>query len=182
LETLSKSTGVPVDLLDDAVALDLKSVRGFFETRVMGQSEAVDAIVDVVSLVKAGLTDPGKPFGVLFFVGPTGVGKTELARALAEYLFGDPKRMVRLDMGEFATYDAYERPIGRGERPGLLTSAVRERPFSVLLFDEVEKAHTNVFDLCLQLFDAGRLTDSQGRTADFRRAIVVLTSNVGSRG
>ena len=181
LETLSKSTGVPVDLLDDGIALDLKSVRAFFEQRVMGQTEAVDAVLDVVSLVKAGLTDPQKPFAVLFFVGPTGVGKTELARALAEYLFGDPKRMTRFDMSEFASYDAFERLIGRAHTPGLLTSAVRERPFSVLLLDEIEKAHGNVFDLCLQLFDAGRLTDAAGRTADFRRTIIILTSNVGSR-
>src|SRR5207302_2526740 len=115
------------------------------------------------------------------FVGPTGVGKTELARALAELLFGDPARMARLDMSEYATYEAYERLIGQGANPGLLTSTVRERPFTVLLLDEIEKAHLNVFDLCLQIFDAGRLTDAQGRTADFRRTIIVLTSNVGGR-
>lgn len=181
LRTLSASTGVPVDLLDDEVSLDIAGVRGFFEARVMGQGDAVDAVTDVVTLVKAGLTDPSKPFGVFLFVGPTGVGKTELARALAEYLFGDAKRLIRFDMSEFASYDAYERLIGRGSQPGLLTGAVRERPFSVVLLDEIEKAHANVFDLCLQLFDAGRLTDSMGRTADFRRTIVILTSNVGSR-
>ena len=181
LKTLSASTGVPVDLLDDEVSLDVAGVRGFFEARVMGQPEAIDSVTDVVTLVKAGLTDPGKPFGVFLFVGPTGVGKTELARALAEYLFGEAKRLIRFDMSEFATYDAYERLIGRGMQPGLLTAAVRERPFSVVLLDEIEKAHANVFDLCLQLFDAGRLTDSLGRTADFRRTIVIMTSNVGSR-
>src|SRR5581483_728965 len=133
-----------------------------------------------VTLVKAGLTDPAKPFGVLFFVVATGVGKTELARALADLLFGDARRLFRLDMSEFATYDAYERLIGWGGKSGLLTAAVRERPFSVLLFDEIEKAHPNVFDLCLQIFDAGRLTDKQGRTADFRRSIIILTSNIGS--
>ena len=181
LNTISTSTGIPVDFLDDAVPLDRSRVRAHFETRVMGQPEAVDAVVDLVTLVKAGLNDPNKPFGVLLFVGPTGVGKTELARALAEFLFGDPARMVRLDMSEYATYEAYERLIGQGASPGLLTSTVRERPFMVLLFDEIEKAHLNVFDLCLQIFDAGRLTDNQGRTADFRRSIIVLTSNVGSR-
>jgi ATP-dependent Clp protease ATP-binding subunit ClpC len=181
LTTISTSTGVPVDFLDDGVPLDRAKVRSFFETRVMGQPEAMDAVVDLVTLIKAGLTDPNKPFGVLLFVGPTGVGKTELARALAELLFGDAGRMTRLDMSEYATYEAFERLIGVGPVPGLLTAAVRERPFSVLLFDEIEKAHFNVFDLCLQIFDAGRLTDSQGRTADFRRSIIVLTSNVGSR-
>lgn len=183
LATISTSTGIPVNFLDDSVALDRERVRGFFETRVMGQPEAVDAVVDLVTLIKAGLTDPGKPYGVLLFVGPTGVGKTELARALAEHLFGDPGRLIRLDMSEFATFEAFERLIGQGYRaaePGLLTSAVRERPFSVLLFDEVEKAHPNIYNLCLQIFDAGRLTDTQGRTADFRRTIIILTSNVGS--
>ncbi len=183
LGTISASTGIPVSFLDDSEALDRARVRAFFEARVMGQVEAVDAVVDLVTLVKAGLTDPGKPFGVLLFVGPTGVGKTELARALAELLFGDPARLVRLDMSEFATYEAFERLIGPGARssePGLLTAAVRERPFAVLLFDEIEKAHPNIYNLCLQIFDAGRLTDTQGRTTDFRRTIVILTSNVGS--
>jgi ATP-dependent Clp protease ATP-binding subunit ClpC len=181
LTTISTSTGIPVDYLDDNVPMDRAKVRAFFEARVMGQPEAVDAVVDLVTLVKAGLTDPNKPFGVLLFVGPTGVGKTELARVLAELLFGDPARMVRLDMSEYATYEAYERLIGKGPTPGLLTATVRERPFSVLLFDEIEKSHYNVSDLCLQIFDAGRLTDGQGRTADFRRTIIILTSNIGSR-
>jgi ATP-dependent Clp protease ATP-binding subunit ClpC len=180
LATMSTSTGIPVDFLDDAVPLDRGEARTFFETRVMGQPEAVDAVVDLVTLIKAGLTDPNKPFGVLLFVGPTGVGKTELARALAELLFGDPGRMIRLDMSEYATYDAYERLIGRGTLPGTLTSAVRDRPFSVVLLDEIEKAHFNIYDLCLQIFDAGRLTDVQGRIADFRRTIIIVTSNIGS--
>ncbi|HJT76477.1 MAG TPA: AAA family ATPase, partial [Gemmataceae bacterium] len=180
LATMSSSTGIPVDFLDDAVSLDRPDIRAFFEARVMGQPEAVEAVVDLVTLIKAGLTDPNKPFGVLLFVGPTGVGKTELARALAELLFGDPGRMIRLDMSEYATYDAYERLIGRGTQPGTLTSLVRDRPFSVVLLDEIEKSHFNIFDLCLQVFDAGRLTDAQGRTADFRRTIIIMTSNAGA--
>lgn len=180
LQTLSSATGIPVDYLDDEMPLDRGKVRAFFEARVMGQPEAVDAVLERVALVKAGLTDPHKPFGVLFFIGPTGVGKTELARSLAELLFGDPNRLVRIDMSEFATHDAHERLLGWSTKPGVLTAAVRERPFSVLLFDEIEKAHSNVFDLCLQLFDAGRLSDMQGRVADFRRSLIILTSNLGS--
>ena len=180
LVTLSRSTGVPVDLLDDSTPLDLPALRGFFESRIIGQSDAVEAVVDLVTLVKAGVTDPGKPFGVMLFVGPTGVGKTELARVLAEYIFGDPNRLVRFDMSEFASPEGFTRLIGgRGEN-GLLTDAVRQRPFSVILLDEIEKSHLNVFDLCLQIFDAGRLTDGHGRLVDFRRSIVILTSNVGA--
>lgn len=182
LDTLSASTGIPADFLDDSIALNRQAVRQFFETRVMGQPEAVEAVVDLVTLVKAGLNDPHKPFGVFLFVGPTGVGKTELARALAEHLFGDVNRLVRLDMSEYATYEAYERLIGNSARneAGLLTATVRERPFAVILLDEIEKAHPNIYNLCLQVFDAGRLSDAQGRTVDFRRTIVIMTSNVGS--
>jgi ATP-dependent Clp protease ATP-binding subunit ClpC len=181
LETVSRTTGVPIHLLDDRLKLDRGQVRQFFDARVMGQPEAVDAVVDVVTLIKAGVTDPSKPMSVLLFVGPTGVGKTELARSLAEYLFGDAARLVRLDMSEYASLDGFERLIGAGNRTGVLTSAVREQPFTVLLLDEIEKSSLAVFDLCLAIFDAGRLTDGHGRTADFRRSIIILTSNVGSR-
>jgi ATP-dependent Clp protease ATP-binding subunit ClpC len=181
LQQLSSSTGIPATILDDSVPLDRGRTREFFEARVMGQTEAVGALIDLVTLIKAGLTDPDKPLGVLFFVGPTGVGKTELARALAELLFGDRERLIRIDMSEYATFDAFERLIGHGDRPGSLTEPVREHPFSVVLLDEIEKAHVNVFDLCLQMFDAGRLTDAKGRICDLRRTIIILTSNIGSR-
>jgi ATP-dependent Clp protease ATP-binding subunit ClpC len=180
LTVLSQSTGVPVRLLDDTSALDLAELRSFFERRIIGQKEAVDAVVDVVTMIKAGLTDPGRPFNVLLFVGPTGVGKTELARALAEYIFGDASRLLRFDMSEFAGAGGFTRLIGDRSENGLLTDAVRQRPFSVVLLDEIEKSHGNVFDLCLQIFDAGRLTDGCGRLVDFRRTVVILTSNVGA--
>ncbi|MBI5362479.1 MAG: AAA family ATPase [Planctomycetes bacterium] len=180
LDTVSKVTGIPVDFLDDAVPLDLERTRAFLESRVMGQKEAVDVVLDLLTLIKAGLQDPHKPMGVLLFVGPTGVGKTELARALAEHLFGDAGRLLRFDMSEYATPEAFERLTGGTSKVGLLTGAVREHPFSVVLLDEIEKSHLNVFDLCLQVFDAGRLTDGTGRTTSFRGTIVILTSNVGS--
>ncbi|MFN9785366.1 MAG: AAA family ATPase, partial [Planctomycetia bacterium] len=180
LQAVAASTGLPVDFLDDDRPLDLSSVRRFLESRVMGQPEAVDALLDLVALVKAGLCDPLRPLGVYLFVGPTGVGKTELARALAELIFGDPARMLRFDMSEYATWEALERLTGSGRAPGTLTSFVRERPFSVLLLDEIEKAHQSVFDACLQMFDAGRLTDAGGRTTNLRGTIIILTSNLGS--
>ncbi len=181
LQAIGNATGVSTDLLDDKVSLDFKKIRNFFESKVIGQPEAVNAAIDLVTLIKARLTDPDKPFGVNLFVGPTGVGKTELAKALAEYCFGDVNRLSRLDMSEFASYDSFERLNGSNGRPGMLTSIVRKQPFSIILLDEIEKANINVFDLCLQIFDAGRLTDGQGRTADFRRSIIIMTSNVGAK-
>jgi len=180
LESMSKSAGIPAGLLDDAVPLDQAEVRAFFEQRIIGQPEAVEAVVDLVTLIKAGLTDPQKPFGVMMFIGPTGVGKTELARSLAEYIFGNAARLKRFDMSEFASGDGFVRLIGGPNENGLLTDVVRQHPFSVVLLDEIEKSNVNVFDLCLQIFDAGRLTDGRGRTVDFRRTIVILTSNIGA--
>lgn len=178
---LERQTGISAALLDDAVALELASVRRFFEERVIGQPDAVDVVVDLITLIKAGLTNPDKPMSVLLFVGPTGVGKTELARTIAEYLFGSADRMVRIDMSEFQDPAAMERFVGsaHGETGGLLTEPVREQPFCVVLLDEVEKAHLGVHDLLLQVFDSGRLTDGRGRLTSFRRAVIVLTSNLG---
>lgn len=181
LRTLEEATGVPPDFLDDSIPLRVDLVRDFLEARVMGQPRAIDQVIDLVTLVKAGLDDPSKPSGVLLFVGPTGVGKTELSRALAELLFGDPQRLQRFDMSEYASYESYERLIGGAKNPGTLTEAVRREPFSVILLDEIEKAHVNVFDLCLQIFDAGRLTDSSGRAVSFRKSIVIMTSNLGAK-
>jgi len=186
LATLSRLTGVPLRLLDDGVPLDLEEVRRFFADRVLGQDEAVEAVVDLISLIKTGLTDPTRPLSVFFFVGPTGVGKTEMAKALAEFIFGSPDRLVRIDLGEFKEPDAHRRLVGDtmaiepAARSGLLTAPVRERPFSVVLLDEVEKAHRNVFDLLLPLMAEGRLVDEQGRVTDFRRTVVIMTSNLGS--
>jgi len=180
LDSLSKSSGIPADLLDDSIPLRQEELKAFFENKIIGQPEAIEAVVDLVTLIKSGLSDPQKPFAAFLFIGPTGVGKTELARTLAEFIFGDANRLKRFDMSEFASPDSYARLIGGKHENGLLTDAVRRHPFSVVLLDEIEKSNSNVFDLCLQLFDAGRLTDGRGRTVDFRRTIVILTSNIGA--
>jgi ATP-dependent Clp protease ATP-binding subunit ClpC len=177
-------TGLPTSLLSDEMPMELSDVREFFEARVLGQTEPVDAMVELVSVLKAGLNDPSKPLGTFFFVGPTGVGKTELAKALAEFLFGSRERLLRFDMGEHTTADAVQRLIGtswQSDGEGELTRRVREQPFCVVLLDEIEKAHPPVFDVLLSALGEGRLTDANGRTADFRNAIVVMTSNLGSR-
>lgn len=183
LVTLSQLTGLPLSILDDREGLDLKSLREFFLRKVMGQAEAVDCLVERVAMIKAGLTDPGRPQGVFLFAGPTGTGKTEIAKTLAEFLFGSENRMIRLDMSEFKTADALDRLIGNNDehaRSMALVDQIRKQPFSVVLLDEFEKANPNVWDLFLQVFDDGRLTDRKGNTADFRHCIIIMTSNLGA--
>ncbi|HYP52557.1 MAG TPA: AAA family ATPase, partial [Pyrinomonadaceae bacterium] len=155
--------------------------------RVIGQGEALTAVADAVRRARAGLQDPHRPVGSFIFLGPTGVGKTETARALAEFMFDDERAMIRLDMSEYMEKHAVARMIGAPpgyigyEEGGQLTEAVRRRPYSVVLFDEIEKAHPDVFNVLLQILDDGRLTDSKGRTVDFKNTILIMTSNLGSR-
>ena len=183
IATLSAATGLPLHVLDPRAPLRLDDVRAYFNSRVLGQPEAVECLVDRVALVKAGLTDPSRPLGVFLFVGPTGTGKTEIAKAFSEFLFGSADRLVRLDMSEYQTSESLERLLGDaagGEPAAPLISAVRKQPFTVLLLDEFEKAHANVWDVFLQVFDDGRLTDRNGRTVDLRHCVIILTSNLGS--
>ncbi|HVJ55720.1 MAG TPA: AAA family ATPase [Aliidongia sp.] len=180
--TLSQISGLPSVILDTSQRVDLAQVRDFFSRRVIGQDEAVKAMVDRIAMLKAGLTDPGRPIGVFLFAGPTGTGKTELAKTLADFLFGSAERMARLDMSEFQTIDATSKILGHRGDSGVesLIDRIRKQPFSVILLDEFEKAHPNCWDLFLQIFDDGRLTDANGKEADFRHCIIILTSNLGA--
>ena len=179
-------TGIPVDKLTQGETEKLLTLEAELGKRIIGQKDAVAAVSEAVRRTRAGISDPDRPTGSFLFLGPTGVGKTELAKALADYLFDNEKSMVRIDMSEYGEKFSVSRLIGAPpgyvgyEQGGQLTEAVRRRPYSVILLDEVEKAHPEVFDLLLQVLDDGRLTDGQGRTVDFRNTILILTSNLGS--
>ena len=185
-ETVAKWTGIPVTRLLQAETAKLLKMEEGLHQRVVGQDEAIVAVANAVRRSRSGLSDPNRPMGSFLFLGPTGVGKTELARALAEFLFDDERAMIRIDMSEYMEKHTVARLIGAPpgyvgyEEGGQLTEAVRRRPYAVVLFDEIEKAHHDVFNVLLQLLDDGRLTDGQGRTVDFRNTLVIMTSNIGS--
>ncbi|HKG96888.1 MAG TPA: AAA family ATPase, partial [Pyrinomonadaceae bacterium] len=186
-EVVAKWTGVPVTKMLEGEMHKLLGMEERLRQRVIGQDEALQAVANAVRRARAGLQDPNRPVGSFIFLGPTGVGKTETARALAEFLFDDERSMVRLDMSEYMEKHAVARMIGAPpgyigyEEGGQLTEAVRRRPYSVILFDEIEKAHADVFNVLLQILDDGRLTDSKGRTVDFKNTVLIMTSNLGSR-
>jgi ATP-dependent Clp protease ATP-binding subunit ClpA len=183
IEAFSRETGLPRVLLDDALPLDLEATREWFAQRVIGQPEAVARVLDLLAMTKARLARPGKPLASLLLIGPTGTGKTEMAKALAAFLFGDAARMTRFDLNQFNDPFAVQRLMGgAGTGEGLLTAKVREQPFSVLLLDEFEKADPSFFDLLLQILGDGRLTDAAGRVADFSNCVIVMTSNLGAQG
>jgi ATP-dependent Clp protease ATP-binding subunit ClpB len=186
-KVVSRWTGVPVSRMLEAETQKLLKMEERLAERVIGQDEAVRAVSHAVRRSRAGLSDPNRPIGSFLFVGPTGVGKTELARALAEFLFDDEHAMVRLDMSEYMEKHSVARMIGAPpgyvgyEEGGHLTEAVRRKPYSVILLDEIEKAHPDVFNVLLQVLDDGRMTDGQGRTVDFKNTVIVMTSNLGSQ-
>ena len=184
---ISKTTGIPVSRMFEEEADKLLAMESKLHERVIGQEAAIEAVSEAVRRGRAGLKDPNRPIGSFLFLGPTGVGKTELARALAQFMFDDPDAMIRIDMSEYMEKHSVARLIGAPpgyvgyDEGGQLTEAVRRRPYRVVLLDEIEKAHPDVFNILLQLLDAGRLTDSTGRTVDFKNTVVIMTSNIGSQ-
>ena len=186
-EIVSKWTGIPVAKMLEGEVQKLLHIEENLSRRVVGQDEAISAVANAVRRARAGIQDPNRPLGSFIFMGPTGVGKTELAKALAEFLFDDEQAMIRIDMSEFMEKHSVAKLIGAPpgyvgyEEGGHLTESIRRRPYSVLLFDEIEKAHPDVFNILLQLLDDGRLTDSHGRTVDFKNTVVIMTSNIGSQ-
>jgi ATP-dependent Clp protease ATP-binding subunit ClpC len=186
-EVLAASTGIPVFKLTEEESSRLLRMEEELHKRVIGQEEAVKALSQAIRRTRAGLKDPRRPGGSFIFAGPTGVGKTELARALAEFLFGDEDSLIQLDMSEYAEKHTVSRLFGSPpgyvgyEEGGQLTEKVRRRPFSVVLFDEVEKAHADIFNSLLQILEEGKLTDSQGRVVDFKNTVIIMTTNLGTR-
>lgn len=185
-EVLARWTGIPVARMLEGEREKLLRMEQELHSRVIGQNEAVEAVSNAIRRSRAGLSDPNRPIGSFLFLGPTGVGKTELCKALANFMFDSDDAMVRIDMSEFMEKHSVSRLVGAPpgyvgyEEGGYLTEAVRRRPYSVILLDEVEKAHPDVFNILLQVLDDGRLTDGQGRTVDFRNTVVIMTSNLGS--
>jgi ATP-dependent Clp protease ATP-binding subunit ClpB len=186
-EIVSKWTGIPVSRMLESERQRLTRLEEELARRVVGQRPALEAVANAVRRSRAGLQDPNRPIGSFIFLGPTGVGKTETARALAEFLFDDERALVRLDMSEYMEKHAVSRMIGAPpgyvgfEEGGQLTESIRRRPYAVVLFDEIEKAHPDVFNVLLQILDDGRLTDSQGHVVDFKNTVIIMTSNIGSQ-
>ena len=185
-QVVSRWTGIPVDRMLEGEKDKLLRMEEALSKRVIGQAEAVKAVSTAIRRARAGLQDPNRPIGSFMFLGPTGVGKTELTKALATFLFDDENALIRIDMSEYMEKHSVARLIGAPpgyvgyEEGGALTEAVRRRPYQVILFDEIEKAHPDVFNVLLQVLDEGRLTDGQGRTVDFRNTLLVMTSNIGA--
>jgi len=186
-QVVSRWTHIPISRLMEGEVQKLIHMEERLHKRVVGQDDAVNAVANAIRRARAGLQDPNRPLGSFIFLGPTGVGKTELARALAEFLFDDEQAMVRIDMSEYQEKHTVSRLVGAPpgyvgyEEAGQLTEAVRRRPYAVVLFDEIEKAHPEVLNVMLQLLDDGRLTDAKGRTVDFKNTVIIMTSNVGSQ-
>ena len=185
-EIVSKWTHIPVNKLVESERDKLLKMEDYLHKRLIGQDQAVEIVADSIRRTRSGLKDPNRPIGTFIFLGPTGVGKTELAKTLAEFMFNDEDALIRIDMSEYMEKHTVARLVGAPpgyvgyEEGGQLTEAVRRKPYSVILFDEIEKAHPDVFNIMLQLFDDGRLTDSKGRTVDFKNTVIIMTSNIGS--